>query len=76
MNAIPEIIDHIISGVQSGLSLNESLSSLADRGPSISQAIFKAHGLRIGSGMKFEESIVILQGDFSLRSADQLLESL
>ena len=76
MNAIPEIIDHIISGVQSGLSLNESLSSLADRGPVISQAIFKAYGLRMGSGMKFEESIVILQGDFSLRSADQLLESL
>jgi tight adherence protein B len=76
MNAIPEIIDHIISGVQSGLSLNESLSSLSERGPLIAQAIFKAHGLRMGSGMKFEESVAILQKEFSLRSADQLLESL
>ena len=76
MNAIPEIIDHIISGVQSGLSLNESLSSLSTRGPLISQAMFRGHRARMGDGAKFEESVAILQKEFALRSADQLLESL
>ena len=76
MNAIPEIIDHIISGVQSGLSLNKSLSSLSTRGPLISQAMFRGHRARMGDGAKFEESVAILQKEFALRSADQLLESL
>ena len=34
-NAAPEMIDHLISGLQSGLSLNESLVGLANRGPSV-----------------------------------------
>jgi tight adherence protein B len=76
MSAMPEIIDHIISGIQSGLSLNESLTSLSARGPLISQAMFKEHGIRMGGGTKFEESVAILQDEFSLRSADQLFESL
>ena len=76
MTAMPEIIDHIISGIQSGLSLNESLTSLSARGPLISQAIFHEHGRRMGSGTKFEDSVAILQDEFSLRSADQLFESL
>ena len=31
--AAPEMIDHLISGLQSGLSLNESLAGLGKRGP-------------------------------------------
>ena len=33
--ACPEMIDILISGVQSGLSLNESLAGLAQRGPDV-----------------------------------------
>ena len=39
--ACPEMIDILISGVQSGLSLNESLSGLAQRGPEIFKVEFQ-----------------------------------
>jgi tight adherence protein B len=74
--AIPEIIDHIISGVQSGLSLNESLNSLAIRGPQITQRYFEEHQARMNEGSNFFDSINILQREFGLRSADQLFESM
>jgi tight adherence protein B len=74
--AIPEIIDHIISGVQSGLSLNESLNSLALRGPVATQRFFAEHQVRMNEGSNFYDSINILQREFSLRSADQLFESM
>jgi len=31
--AWPEVIDHLMSGIQSGLSLTESLAGLSTRGP-------------------------------------------
>jgi tight adherence protein B len=76
LRAIPEIIDHIISGAQSGLSLSESLASLAQRGPEISKEIFKDFEVSIKEGKRFEEAVEIIQNQFSLRSADQLFEAL
>jgi tight adherence protein B len=76
LGAIPEIIDHIISGTQSGLSLSESLASLAQRGPEISRGIFKDFEVSIKEGKRFEEAVEIIQNQFSLRSADQLFEAL
>jgi tight adherence protein B len=75
-NALPELIDYIISGIQSGLSLNESLISLSERGPKISQPIFEEFRVAITSGEKFEDAISKAQDDFSSRSADQLFEAL
>ena len=40
-SACPEIIDHLISGLQSGLSLNESLVGLSLRGPMATQPYFE-----------------------------------
>jgi tight adherence protein B len=74
--AIPEVIDHVISGTQSGLSLSESLASLADRGPEISRGIFKDFEVSIKEGLRFEEAVEMVQKQFSLRSADQLFEAL
>jgi tight adherence protein B len=74
--ALPEIIDQIISGVQSGLSLNQALISLENRGPQITQPIFKSHRERVFTGTNFEISIGELQDDFSLAAADQLFEAL
>lgn len=74
--AIPEIIDHIISGTQSGLSLSESLTSLSSRGPEISRSIFYEFKESVREGQRFEEAVEILQNHFSLRSADQLFEAL
>lgn len=73
---LPEIIDHIISGIQSGLSLNESLINLETRGPKITQNIFTSYRENIFAGSSFEKSIADLQEEFSLAAADQLFESL
>lgn len=73
---LPEIIDHVISGIQSGLSLNESLINLGVRGPTISQPLFQKYRDQMISGESFENSMLILQNDFSLRAADQLFEAL
>lgn len=73
---IPEIIDHVISGIQSGLSLNESLINLGSRGPAISRNLFLEFKVKLHSGESFEQSIQYLQDEFTLRSADQLFEAL
>lgn len=74
--AVPEIIDHIISGTQSGLSLSESLSSLNHRGPEICRDIFGGFDELLREGKRFDEAVGQVQKQFSLRSADQLFEAL
>jgi tight adherence protein B len=76
LEVVPEIIDHIISGVQSGLSLNQSLINLGTRGPKISQNIFRRYRENTFAGIGFEESIEQLQNEFALSASDQLFESL
>ena len=76
LSVLPEIIDHLISGIQSGLSLSEALSNLAERGPSITQNFFLKFRLNVKSGVSFESAISKIQDSFSLRAADQLFESL
>lgn len=75
-HATPEIIDHVISGVQSGLSLTESLSSLSFRGPEQSRELFRHLRNQLHEGATFDEAIGKVQESFSLRSADQLFEAL
>jgi tight adherence protein B len=74
--SIPEIIDLIISGTQSGLSLSESLASLSQRGPEISRDLFGNFEVAINDGKRFEEAVEQVKQEFSLRSADQLFEAL
>jgi len=74
--AIPEIIDHIISGTQSGLSLSESLTSLSHRGPEVSKEIFRNFEVALKDGQRFEEAVGDIQHEFSSRSSDQLFEAL
>jgi tight adherence protein B len=73
---LPEIIDQMISGVQSGLSLNQTLLSLETRGPKITQPIFARYRENTFAGLSFDDSIEQLQEEFSLAAADQLFESL
>jgi tight adherence protein B len=75
-SVMPEIIDHMISGIQSGLSLNEALSNLSERGPVLIQEYFQEFRANLNAGYSFEDSITQLQGRFNIRSADQLFESL
>lgn len=73
---IPELIDHLISGVQSGLSLAETLQSLADRGPTILRPFFATFSEAILSGETFESAINQLAESIGTRSSDQLFEAL
>lgn len=73
---LPEIIDHLISGIQSGLSLNESLINLSQRGPKATEKIFKEFHELLLAGETFEIALSNAQNRFALRSADQLFESL
>lgn len=73
---VPEVIDHMISGIQSGLSLNEALANLSERGPIFTQEYFEAFRKNLNSGASFEIAISQLQEDFDNRAADQLFEAL
>jgi tight adherence protein B len=73
---IPVIIDHLISGIQSGLSLSETLGNLATRGPVETEKYFLQFRTNLKMGKSFEESISTLQREIKLRAADQLFESL
>lgn len=73
---VPEVIDHMISGIQSGLSLSETLSNLSERGPLVTQKFFEDFRLDLNSGTPFESGISKLQERFDNRAADQLFEAL
>lgn len=75
-SVVPELIDHLISGIQSGLSLTEALTNLSERGPVVSQTCFEAFRLNLNSGVSFDSAISELQSGFDNRSADQLFEAL
>lgn len=74
--AAPEVIDLLISGIQSGLSLNETLVSLADRGPDVLKNHFIHFKALIYSSGDFEESISTIKSEIAHPTMDQILESL
>ena len=74
--AWPEVIDHLMSGIQSGLSLSESLAGLATRGPEVLRpafARFKATLFRSGD---LTEAIQELKACFAHHGSDQIFEAL
>lgn len=74
--AWPEVIDHLMSGVQSGLSLSESLAGLATRGPEILRPAFtQFRGDLIVHG-DLGRSISSLKKYFSHHGSDQIFEAL
>lgn len=75
-SACPEVLDHLITGIRSGLSLNESLASLADRGPEILKPYFAAFRDEIYSHGNFEIAIEKSKQAIHNPSADQIFEAL
>jgi tight adherence protein B len=75
-NALPEVIDLISSGLQSGMSISETLESLGKIGPKHVQEDFIkfAHDLRAGG--EFQSEIGKLKDKFNDSNADQLFETL
>jgi tight adherence protein B len=74
--AWPEVIDHLMSGIQSGLSLSESLAGLATRGPEVlrpSFVTFKENLFRSGD---LTEAIEEMRTSFAHHGSDQIFEAL
>lgn len=72
----PEIIDHLISGLYSGLSISEALSDLAHRGPEITRDDFAIFNKELRSGVEFADAINHLRIKFSHHGSDQIFEAL
>jgi tight adherence protein B len=72
----PELIDILISGVQSGLSLNESLIGLSNRGPEVLRPHFSAFREGLYAHGDFNRALLQLQDDLSHPNIDLILEAL
>ena len=75
-SAWPEVIDHLISGIQSGLSINESLAGLANRGPVILQPIFHDFTTTMSQSGDFTTALRKLKMDCGQPGSDQIFESI
>lgn len=74
--ACPELIDILISGVQSGLSFNESLAGLALRGPEIFKGEFHTYTENIYRHGDISKALVEVKESLAHPSVDQIIEAL
>ena len=72
----PEILDHIISGLRSGLSIAETLVGLAHRGPERSRSIFKECQTKLAAGAELSAIFTFIKDEFNDPVADQVCEVL
>jgi tight adherence protein B len=75
-NIWPEVIDHLLAGLYSGLSISEALSELALRGPEVTKEDFKKFNQEIRSGIEFNNAIDNLREKFAHHGSDQIFEAL
>jgi len=74
--AWPEVLDLLISSLQSGASISESLSNLASVGPQSIRKEFDKFSKSLNGGEKFEVAINDLKEEFADPITDQLFETL
>ncbi len=74
--ACPELIDILISGVQSGLSLNESLIGLTSRGPEVLRPHFSAFREELFAYGDFNRALSQIQEVLSHPNTDLIFEAL
>jgi tight adherence protein B len=72
----PEILDHLISGLNSGLSISQTIAALGHRGPALTRPIFKEFEDSINSGKSYSKSLLIIKEQFKDSIADQVCEVL
>ena len=72
----PEVIDHLVAGLYSGMSISEALSELAFRGPEITKADFAWFNSEICGGSEFTVAIDKLRNKFAHHGSDQIFEAL
>jgi len=76
ISAWPEVIDHLMSGIQSGLSLTESLSGLSTRGPEVLRPAFTQFRANLYGSGDINQAIEELRATFAHHGSDQILEAL
>jgi tight adherence protein B len=74
--AWPEVIDHLMSGIQSGLSLTESLAGLSTRGPEVLRPAFAQFKITLYGSGDLAEAIHELKSRFAHHGSDQIFEAL
>lgn len=74
--AWPEVIDHLMSGIQSGLSLSESLAGLATRGPEVLRPAFVRFKATLHGSGDLGQAIEELKTTFAHHGSDQIFEAL
>jgi tight adherence protein B len=72
----PDVVDHLITGIQSGMSLVEALSQLAERGPRELAPYFAEFNRQIRKDGDFNSAVNWLQNQFSHYASDQIFEAL
>jgi tight adherence protein B len=72
----PELLDHMISGLRSGLSIAETLIGLAIRGPEVSRPIFMRCQILLSQGADMPQIFNLIKGEFNDPVADQVCEVL
>ena len=74
--AWPEVIDHLMSGIQSGLSLTESLAGLSTRGPEVLRPAFTQFKTTLYGSGDLTQAIEELKALFAHHGSDQIFEAL
>lgn len=72
----PDVVDHLVSAVRSGLALPDSVSSLADAGPVTTRAAFAAFAADYRSTGNFAYAVDRLKESLADPVADRILETL
>ena len=76
VNCWPEIIDLMVSGLHSGLSIAETIHGLASRGPDVTRTLFKICGDELYETGDLSLVIVRIKAYFHDAIADQVCEVL
>ncbi|MBC7463862.1 MAG: type II secretion system F family protein [Actinobacteria bacterium] len=72
----PEVTDHLISGLHSGMSLSEALTGLATRGPLLVRPHFLSFHQELLRTGDFSQAIEDLRARFSSHGSDQIFEAI
>lgn len=74
--AWPEVIDHLVTGIQSGLSITESLIGLSTRGPEVLRPFFIEFAGSMKARGNFNISLAKLKIDCAQPGSDQIFEAI
>jgi tight adherence protein B len=72
----PEVIDHLVSAIQSGMSLTEALTELSNRGPMVMRPAFTHFKKQVFEDGNFDQGIQTLAEQFKSHASDQIFQAL